>query len=143
VQRTNAADALAMRGRFRTDEDGRFWFWSIKPAAYPVPHDGPVGEMLKAQGRHPWRPAHVHFMISAPGCEPLVSHVFVAGEQYLDSDVVFGVKDSLVCEFKQLPAGTTVADRTTDRPSYHLDYDFTLKGADQMGRRSRLVELNA
>jgi protocatechuate 3,4-dioxygenase beta subunit len=65
---------------------------SIKPAPYPIPHDGPVGEMLKAQSRHPWRPAHVHFMISAPSFEQLVTHVFVAGDKYLDSDVVFGVK---------------------------------------------------
>jgi hydroxyquinol 1,2-dioxygenase len=120
-------DTLAMRGKFRSGEDGRFWFWSIKPAAYPVPHDGPVGQMLEAQGRHPWRPAHVHFMISAPGCELLVTHVFVAGDKYLDSDVVFGVKDSLIREFRHLPTGITLAGRTTDRPSYHLDYDFTLK----------------
>lgn len=128
VQRAETADTLAMRGRFHTDQTGRFWFWSIKPAAYPVPHDGPVGQMLEAQGRHPWRPAHVHFMISAPGCEQLVTHLFVAGDKYLDSDVVFGVKDSLIREFRQLPAGTTVAGRTTDRPGYHLDADFTLKG---------------
>jgi hydroxyquinol 1,2-dioxygenase len=127
VQRADGADTLAMRGRFHTDQAGRFWFWSIKPAAYPVPHDGPVGEMLQAQCRHPWRPAHVHFMISAPGCEQLVTHVFVAGDQYLDSDVVFGVKDSLIREFRQLPAGSVVAGRTIDRPCYHLDYDFVLK----------------
>jgi hydroxyquinol 1,2-dioxygenase len=127
VQRASTADTFAMRGRFRTDKDGRFWFWSIKPAPYPVPHDGPVGEMLEAQGRHPWRPAHVHFMIGAPGCEQLVTHVFVAGDMYLDSDVVFGVKDSLICALKHLPAGTMVAGRTIDRPCYHLDYDFALK----------------
>ena len=74
-----------MRARFRADENGRFWFWSIKPAAYPIPHDGPVGKMLEAQGRHPWRPAHVHFMIAAPGHQTLVTHVFAAGDQYLDS----------------------------------------------------------
>ena len=96
---------------FRTDQIGRFWFWSIKPAAYPVPHDGPVGQMLEAQGRHPWRPAHVHFMIGAAECEPLVTHVFVAGDAYLDSDVVFGVKDSLIREFKHQPAGTAATGR--------------------------------
>ncbi len=127
VQRGDSADTLAMRGRFRTGKDGRFWFWSIKPAAYPVPHDGPVGEMLKAQGRHPWRPAHIHFMIDAPGSEQLVTHVFVAGDQYLDSDVVFGVKDSLIREFEHLPAGVAVDGRTIDRPFWRLDYDFSLK----------------
>lgn len=125
VQR--AADVLAMRGRFHTDHAGRFSFWSIKPAAYPVPHDGPVGEMLAAQGRHPWRPAHVHFRISAPGCEQLVTHLFVAGDQYLDSDVVFGVKDSLVRELEHLPAGIAVDGRTIDGPYCRLDYDFSLK----------------
>jgi hydroxyquinol 1,2-dioxygenase len=134
VQRQDTAqdtadNAPAMRGRFRTDQAGRFWFWSIKPAPYPVPHDGPVGKMLEAQGRHPWRPAHVHFMISAPGCEQLVTHVFVAGDKYLDSDVVFGVKDSLIREFRQLPAGAAIAGRTIERSCYHLDYDFALKDA--------------
>ena len=106
VQQLDEIGELAMRARFRTDENGRFWFWSIKPAAYPIPHDGPVGKMLEAQGRHPWRPAHVHFMISAPGHQTLVTHVFAAGDQYLDSDVVFGVKDSLIREFAGMPAGT-------------------------------------
>ena len=106
VQQLDEIGELAMRARFRTDENGRFWFWSIRPAAYPIPHDGPVGKMLEAQGRHPWRPAHVHFMISAPGHQTLVTHVFAAGDQYLDSDVVFGVKDSLIREFAGMPAGT-------------------------------------
>lgn len=126
VQRKDEA-AAAMRGTFRTDQDGRFWFWSIKPAAYPVPHDGPVGEMLEAQGRHPWRPAHVHFMIGASGCEQLVTHLFVAGDQYLDSDVVFGVKDSLITEFKDVPAGVAADGRRIDQPYCHLQHDFRLK----------------
>ena len=84
VQQLDKIGDLAMRARFHTDANGRFHFWSIKPAAYPIPHDGPVGEMLEAQGRHPWRPAHVHFMISAPGFEQLITHVFVAGDKYLD-----------------------------------------------------------
>jgi hydroxyquinol 1,2-dioxygenase len=120
-------DTPAMRGRFRTDQSGRFWFWSIKPAAYPVPHDGPVGEMLEVQGRHPWRPAHVHFMIGAADCEPLVTHVFVAGDPYLDSDVVFGVKDSLIREFTHQQGGTTAVGQCVERPYFHLHYDFALK----------------
>jgi hydroxyquinol 1,2-dioxygenase len=66
---------LAMRGRCHTDQNGRFHFWSIMPAPYPIPHDGPVGQLLNAQERHPWRPAHVHFMISAPCFEQLVTRV--------------------------------------------------------------------
>jgi hydroxyquinol 1,2-dioxygenase len=127
-------DELAMRARFRTDENGRFWFWSIKPAAYPIPHDGPVGKMLEAQGRHPWRPAHVHFMISAPGHQTLVTHVFAASDQYLDSDVVFGVKDSLIREFAMMPAGTAIDGREIARPYYHLNYDFGLKPASETRR---------
>jgi hydroxyquinol 1,2-dioxygenase len=96
VQGSAGLAHLAGRARFRTDAAGRFWFRSIVPASYPIPDDGPVGDMLKAQGRHPFRPAHVHFMIGAPGFETLVTHVFIAGDEYLDSDVVFGVKDSLI-----------------------------------------------
>jgi hydroxyquinol 1,2-dioxygenase len=119
-------DSLAMRGRFLTDQVGRFWFRSIMPAAYPIPHDGPVGEMLEAQGRLPWRPAHVHFMIGAPGYEQLVTHLFVAGDEYLDSDVVFGVKESLICEFEPRPAGVA-AGLTMERPYHQLDYKFSLR----------------
>ncbi|UZE50696.1 intradiol ring-cleavage dioxygenase [Rhodopseudomonas sp. P2A-2r] len=129
VQQLDKIGDLAMRARFHADGQGRFRFWSIKPAAYPIPHDGPVGDMLEAQGRHPWRPAHVHFMISAPGFEQLVTHVFVAGDQYLDSDVVFGVKDTLIREFVRKDAGTAPDGSLQDRPYYHLHYDFGLKPA--------------
>jgi hydroxyquinol 1,2-dioxygenase len=127
VQQLEKIGQLAMRARFRTDKEGRFHFWSIKPAAYPIPHDGPVGEMLEAQGRHPWRPAHVHFMVQAPGHERLVTHVFVDGDKYLDSDVVFGVKDSLVRPFKDFPAGTAPDGSSLSRDYCHLHYDFGLK----------------
>ena len=85
---------------------GRVWLWTIVPSFYPIPDDGPVGDMLRAQGRHPYRPAHVHFMIAAPGYETLVTHVFIDGDKYLDSDVVFGVKDSLVRKLERREAGT-------------------------------------
>ncbi|WP_342738503.1 intradiol ring-cleavage dioxygenase [Bradyrhizobium sp. B117] len=137
VQQLSEIGGLAMRARFRTDASGRFSFWSIKPAAYPIPHDGPVGEMLKAQGRHPWRPAHVHFMISAPGFEQLVTHIFVAGDQYLDSDVVFGVKDDLVREFVLRNPGEEADGRATNRKYYYLNYNFGLKRA---GESSHSVE---
>jgi hydroxyquinol 1,2-dioxygenase len=127
VQQLDKIGDLAMRARFHADENGRFRFWSIKPAAYPVPHDGPTGEMLEAQGRHPWRPAHVHFMISAPAYEQLVTHVFVAGDKYLDSDVVFGVKDSLIREFVRHEPGQAPDGRMQNTPYYHLNYDFGLK----------------
>ena len=119
----------AMRARFRSDEDGRFHFWTITPAHYPIPHDGTVGDVLKAQGRHPWRPAHVHFMIEAPGYRKLVTHVFMAGDPYLDSDAVFGVKDSLIREFLEHPAGPAPDGRQVDEPFRHLHYDFGLTPA--------------
>jgi hydroxyquinol 1,2-dioxygenase len=127
VQQLDRLGHLAGRARFRTDERGRFHFWSVKPAPYPIPHNGPVGEMLEAQGRHPYRPAHVHFMIDAPGCVKLVTHVFVAGSDYLDSDAVFGVKDSLIREYITRPAGRAPDGRQMDQPYSYLQYDFVLK----------------
>ena len=134
VQQLDKIGDLAMRGRFHADQNGNFRFWSIKPAPYPIPHDGPVGEMLEVQGRHPWRPAHVHFMISAPGYEQLVTHVFVAGDRYLDSDVVFGVKDSLIREFVKKPPGSAPDGRVLNTPYYHLNYDFGLKALTSKAR---------
>lgn len=127
VQNLETTGGLAGRARFRTDENGHYRFWTIKPAAYPIPYDGPVGDMLKAQDRHPWRPAHVHFMIEAPGYEKLTTHVFVSGDQYLDSDAVFGVKDSLVADFIPHNAGTTPDGTTQDGRFFTLDYDFALQ----------------
>ena len=83
-----------LRARLRTDANGRFYFWSVMPTCYPIPYDGPVGDMLKATRRHPYRPAHLHFLIAAQGYETLITHLFVEGDQYLDSDAVFGVKKS-------------------------------------------------
>jgi hydroxyquinol 1,2-dioxygenase len=121
VQLDASGATLDMRARLRTDAEGRFWFRSIVPAFYPIPDDGPVGEMLRAQGRHPYRPAHVHFMIGAPGCETLVTHIFLAGDPYLDSDVVFGVKDSLIRGMERQEPGTTPGE-----PVALLRYDFVL-----------------
>ncbi len=129
VQGEAGLESLAGRARFRTDERGRFWFRSIVPASYPIPDDGPVGDMLKAQGRHPFRPAHVHFMIGHPGCETLVTHVFLAGDPYLGSDVVFGVKDSLIRPLEHQQAGTTERGAAVGTGMAALRYDFVLAPA--------------
>lgn len=136
VQHTGEEAGIVARARFRTDADGRFHFWSIKPAAYPIPHDGPVGKMLEAQGRHPWRPAHVHFMIDAPGYEKLITHVFENGDPYLDSDAVFGVKDSLIRDFDRHGPGTAPDGRVMDRGWCHLTYDFQLNPASRGASRA-------
>jgi hydroxyquinol 1,2-dioxygenase len=91
-----ALNGMNLRGRFRTDAAGKFNFLSVKPASYPVPMDGPVGAMLNAAGRHPFRPAHIHFIVAAPGHRRLVTALYIAGDKYLDSDAVFGSRDSLV-----------------------------------------------
>jgi hydroxyquinol 1,2-dioxygenase len=87
------------RGLFTADEDGAFWFRTVLPSHYPIPTDGPVGQLLLATERHPYRPAHIHFMVTAPGHRPLTTHIFVAGSPYLESDAVFAVKKSLIEEF--------------------------------------------
>lgn len=126
VQREGGAGALTMRARFRTDDDGRFWYHTIVPSCYPIPDDGPVGKMLRAQGRHPYRPAHVHFMVAAPDCATLATHVFIAGDKYLGSDAVFGVKDSLIRALERQPAGVTARGHPVERETAALRYDFVL-----------------
>jgi protocatechuate 3,4-dioxygenase beta subunit len=115
-----------LRGIFETDSDGRVWFKSIKPVAYPIPFDGPVGKMLRATGRHPYRPAHIHYMISAPGYDTLITHVFLAGDEYLDSDAVFAVKDSLVANFVENNDAGAAQQLGYPTPFYQLEFDFAL-----------------
>jgi len=126
VQR-NDLDAPQLRARFLADAEGRLRFWTIMPTAYPIPDDGPVGDMLKATARHPWRPAHLHFMAAAPGHTTLVTHVFVAGDKYLESDAVFGVKDSLIDPYPEQPATQAPPDgRNLNGPWRRLRYAFRL-----------------
>ena len=123
-------DMFFLRGRFRTDSAGRYAFWSIMPKSYPIPTDGPAGALLAAAGRHPYRPAHVHFRIEGAGHRPLVTHVFVRGDDYLSSDVVFGVKDSLVADFERRTQTHPLAGASIERPHRYLRYDFMLANAD-------------
>jgi hydroxyquinol 1,2-dioxygenase len=90
------------RGLFTTDAEGRFWFRTIVPSYYPIPTDGPVGELLAATRRHPYRPAHIHFIVAADGYRTLTTHIFVGDSEYIDSDAVFAVKKSLITEFVEV-----------------------------------------
>lgn len=119
-----------LRARLRTDANGRFYFWSVMPTSYPIPYDGPVGDMLKATRRHPYRPAHLHFLIAAEGYETLITHLFVEGDQYLDSDAVFGVKKSLIRVYTEEAPGVTPDGRTLATPWRRLRNDFRLKRAE-------------
>ncbi len=114
------------RGIIHSDADGNYNFRTICAEAYPIPHDGPVGRMLEALGRHPWRPAHLHFMIKADGFETLVTHVFRDGDKYLDSDAVFGVRSSLVGEWVRHEPGETPDGNYATLPFYTMDFDFVL-----------------
>ena len=120
---------MRARGKIRTDGQGRYWFRSIRPSFYPVPVDGPVGRMLAAMGRHPNRPGHIHMIVSAPGYHAVTTHLFVANSPYLDSDAVFGTKESLVVDFKRHPAGTAATGERIERPYYTAEYDFRLRKA--------------
>lgn len=118
-------DGPVLRARFRSDEAGRLRFWSILPSPYPIPDDGPVGAMLAALGRHPYRAPHLHFMISAPGYRRLVTQLFVAGGEYLDSDTVFGVKDALIVDFAERN-GPTPDGRSVQGAWRSVEFTFRL-----------------
>ncbi|MGH7098206.1 MAG: intradiol ring-cleavage dioxygenase [Stellaceae bacterium] len=143
-------EGLHMRGRFHTDAEGRYWVRTVRPVHYPIPADGPVGQMLRATGGHPWRPAHIHFVVSAEGYEPVTTHIFDRADPYLESDAVFAVKDSLICDFIRHDA---VDDRDATQfglapPFYTARFDFRLKraaerGADVLNAQERLAALGA
>ncbi|MGH3067167.1 MAG: iron-containing alcohol dehydrogenase [Streptosporangiaceae bacterium] len=114
------------RGWLRSAPDGEYRFWSVRPAPYPIPDDGPVGELLTAAGRGPMRPAHLHFKVEAPGYRTLITHIFVAGDPYLDRDAVFGVKESLITDFAEHLPGTGPDGRRLDGPWSSVAFDIIL-----------------
>lgn len=125
VQYADLSEARG-RGHLFTDQEGRYSFWSVKPTAYPIPHDGPVGSLLEAANRSPMRPAHVHFMVTAPSYETLITHVFAADDPHLDTDAVFAVKSSLITDFARHEPGTAPDGKQMDVPFYTARYDLVL-----------------
>ena len=124
-----------MRGLFTTDAEGRYHIHTVRPRAYQIPSDGPVGQMLKATKRHPWRPAHIHFIVGANGYQPVTTHLFDKADKYLASDAVFGVKDSLIRTFTRVSSRAEAARYGVRAPFWHLDFDFRLARAKAARRR--------
>jgi hydroxyquinol 1,2-dioxygenase len=117
------------RGLFTCDDDGRFWFRTVTPSPYPIPTDGPVGRLLTATGRHPYRPAHIHFIVAADGHLPVTTHIFVAGSPYLDSDAVFAVKQRLITDFARVDDPDQAAAFGVEAPFRHAEFDVVLQPA--------------
>jgi hydroxyquinol 1,2-dioxygenase len=118
---------LVLRGKYTTREDGSYCVRTVAPLGYSIPMDGPVGDLISQTDISHFRPAHVHFLINVPGYAPLITHLFEAGADYLDSDVVFGVKEELVVQYEKRDPGETPAGDTVDVPWYEARYDFVLQ----------------
>ncbi|HUZ26703.1 MAG TPA: dioxygenase [Streptosporangiaceae bacterium] len=126
VQQPGVQPELNLRGLFTADGDGRFWFRTIVPRYYPIPADGPVGRLLAATGRHPNRPAHVHFIVSAPDHRTVITHLFAGDSPYLDSDAVFGVKQSLVRPFPVVDDPARADEAGLPNPFRTVHFEVTL-----------------
>ena len=126
VQQPDLQPAMNLRGRFVTDPEGRYAFRTVKPVSYPVPTDGPVGDILNRMGRHAWRPAHIHFIVTKPGYRRLVTHIFAHDDPYIDSDAVFGVKDSLLVEFREQDDAARARELGVESPFCAAEFDIRL-----------------
>ena len=126
VQQKGIQPDFNLRGVFRTGPDGRYWFRAVKPKYYPIPDDGPVGQLLKALGRHPYRPAHLHYIIKADGYETLTTHIFDPDDEYINSDAVFGVKESLLAEFRKTNDPARSSEYGFAGDFWDVEHDFVL-----------------
>ena len=131
IQQPDIQPEMNLRGVFTTKNNGKYWFRSVKPKHYSIPTDGPVGLMLSASGRHPYRPAHLHYIVSAKGFKPVVTHVFVKDSQYLDSDAVFGVKDSLISEYVLVEDQKKAMQVKFNGPYFELEFNFVLEKIEE------------
>ncbi|MFL5015659.1 MAG: intradiol ring-cleavage dioxygenase [Rhizobium sp.] len=126
VQQKGVQPDFNLRGVFRTGADGRYWFRAVKPKYYPIPDDGPVGKLLGALGRHPYRPAHLHYIIKAEGFEALTTHIFDPDDLYIHSDAVFGVKESLLAKFQPVEDPVRASDLGFADKFWQVEHDFVL-----------------
>ncbi|MEL6620448.1 MAG: intradiol ring-cleavage dioxygenase [Pseudomonadota bacterium] len=129
VQQKGLQPDFNLRGVFRTGADGTYHFKGVKPKFYPIPDDGPVGKMLAKLGRHPYRPAHLHYILEADGFETLVTHIFDPDDPYIHSDAVFGVKESLLASFERVEDPERIKAAGFDGPFYEVIHDFVLAPA--------------
>lgn len=127
VQQKGIQPDFNLRGVFRTGPDGKYWFRAVKPKHYSIPDDGPVGDLLRRLGRHPFRPAHLHYIVSKDGYDELTTHIFDPEDPYIDSDSVFGVKKSLIADFRKNEDAANISDAGFDGPFYwDVEFDFVL-----------------
>jgi catechol 1,2-dioxygenase len=126
VQQQGIQPDFNLRGVFRTGPDGRYWFRAVKPKYYPIPDDGPVGQLLNKLGRHPYRPAHLHYIIKAKGFDALVTHIFDPDDPYINSDAVFGVKESLLADFNRTHDTVRARDYGFEGDFWDVEHDFVL-----------------
>lgn len=123
-------DPMDLRGVFEADDQGRYYYTTVLPKSYTVPYDGPTGALLKAGDRHPWRSKHLHYIIGAPKMRGIVTELFFEGDEYIDSDAVFGVRKSLITKIQRVPAETELEYDLERRPDARIDYDFVLSPTD-------------
>ena len=126
VQQKGLQPDFNLRGVFRTNADGTYWFRGVKPRFYPIPDDGPVGKLLGQLGRHPNRPAHLHFIVTADGYDTLTTHIFDPDDPYINSDAVFGVKQSLLANFNKVEDPSRSSQVGFAGPYWDVEFDFVL-----------------
>jgi hydroxyquinol 1,2-dioxygenase len=142
VQQKGVQPDMNLRGLFISDVNGEYWFRSSKPRYYPIPDDGPVGKLLHQMGRHPNRAAHLHMIVTAPGFEPVVTHIFTPDCPYLEEDAVFGVKESLIADFKRVDNPGEAKALDFVNPFWSVDWDFVLAPAKAGGAERTMFHVS-